>query len=131
MAFFVDRRAQAVSQGTITFYQKKLKRFITFCESRAVTQIPELTPNDIRLYLLQLQEEGHNPGGVHAYYRALRAFLLWYEDEFEPENWKNPIRKVKAPRVPIEPLDPVELSTVKKLRIISKNRGKQKEAEAF
>jgi hypothetical protein len=30
----------------------------------------------------------------------------------EPEGWSNPIRKVKAPRVPIEPIEPVAFDTV-------------------
>jgi site-specific recombinase XerD len=62
-----------------------------------------------------LEEKGHNPVGVHACYKALRAFLYWWEEEVEPDNWKNPIRKVNAPRVKEEPLDPVEIATVKKL----------------
>ncbi len=30
----------------------------------------------------------------------------------EPQGWSNPIRKVKAPRVPVEPLEPVSFETV-------------------
>ena len=46
-------------------------------------------------------------------YRALRALLLWWESEWEPNGWKNPLRKVRPPRVPIEPLDPVPTDHVK------------------
>jgi site-specific recombinase XerD len=46
-----------------------------------------------------LKEAGHNEEGKHAKYQAVKVFLLWYEREFEPENWKNPICKVKAPKV--------------------------------
>lgn len=63
--------------------------------------------------MVYLDEQGHTPGGQHAIYRALKTFLLWFEDETEPEGWKNPIRKVKPPKVPTEPLDPVEVETVK------------------
>jgi len=47
----------------------------------------------------------------------LRAFLRWYEDEAEPERtaWRNPIKKVKAPKVSKEPLDPVEFDVVDKM----------------
>jgi integrase len=41
--------------------------------------------------------------------------LYWFEDEVEPEGWKNPIRKVKAPKVPTEPIDPVPLDTVSRM----------------
>ncbi|TFH33925.1 MAG: site-specific integrase, partial [Anaerolineales bacterium] len=52
------------------------------------------------------------PGGRHAIYRAIRAFFLWYEDETEPKDWSNPIRKVKAPRVPSETIEPVSIEVV-------------------
>lgn len=75
----------------------------------------QITPTFIRQYLLWLEAEGHNPGGRHAHYRALRAFLYFYEAEVEPENWKNPISKVSAPKVPDEPLEPVEWGVIEEL----------------
>ncbi len=83
-----------------------------YCEAQVITQIGEITPNIIRLYLLWHEETGHNPGGLHAAFRVLRTFLLWYENEVEPEGWKNPIRKVKAPKLAEEPLEPVEIKDV-------------------
>jgi len=62
-----------------------------------------------------LEGKGHNEGGRHAHFRAIRAFLKWYEDEVEPDNWKNPINKLKAPLLPKEPLEPVSNNTVTKL----------------
>ena len=63
--------------------------------------------------MLYLQEDGHNPGGIHIGYRILKTFLRWYDLESEPENWRNPIYKVKAPKLNEEPLEPVELSDVR------------------
>ena len=67
-SFLIDRKAQGLSGETIRFYQKKLKYFVTFCESQAVTQVPQLTPDLIRRYLLE-RSERHNPVGVHACFR--------------------------------------------------------------
>ena len=40
-------------------------------------------------------------------------FLLWVElEEIMPAEWKNPIRKVQAPRVPLEPIEPVVVDEV-------------------
>lgn len=111
-AFLIDRKTQNVATGTLAFYRQKLAAFCAFCDSQAITQIDQIEPNTLRRYLLFLEETGHNPGGIHAHYRTLRAFLNWWEDETEPEGWKNPIRKVKAPKVGIEPLEPVELDTI-------------------
>jgi integrase/recombinase XerD len=114
-AFLIDRKVQNVSEGTLSFYRKKLKVFIGFCEAQVITNINDITPTTLRQFLLYLEDTGHNPGGIHAFYRSLRAFLNWWEIEAEPVMWKNPVKKVKPPRVPIEPLDPVNLSDISKL----------------
>ena len=82
-AFLIDRKARGCAKGTLVYYQQKMKSFTDYCESQVISQITQITPTIIRQYLLYLEETGHNPGGRHAAYRALRAFLLWYEDEVE------------------------------------------------
>jgi len=110
--FLIDRKAQNLSPGTHGFYQKKLRLFLTYCDGQIITSISELTPTNLRQFLFYLEEKGHNPGGIHTFYRTLRTFLNWYEAEAEPEGWRNPIKKVKAPKVELEPIQPVELDTV-------------------
>ena len=112
-AFLIDRKAQGLAKGTVRFYLKNFDLFTEFCDSQVITQITEISPATIRLFLLHLEETGHNPGGQHAAYRTLRAFLYWWEQEIEPEGWKNPIKKVKAPRVAIEPLEPADLDVIR------------------
>jgi integrase/recombinase XerD len=114
-AFLVDRRAQSKARGTISFYREKLRKFCEFCETRAITRIGQITPGELRTFLLHLQDTSHNAGGVHGYYRAIKAFLRWYESEAEPDDWKNPIAKVKLPRPTQPPLDPIELVDVQAL----------------
>ena len=92
-AFMIDRKAQGVSEGTLHFYEVKFKAFIKFCDTQQITQVLQITPNVIRQYILWLEAAGHNPGGRHAHYRAIRSFLYWFEDEVEPEAWKNPSRR--------------------------------------
>jgi site-specific recombinase XerD len=111
-AFLIDRKASGVADGTLRFYRQKIKLFSNYCDAQAVKQISQINPSFLRQYLLYLEESGHNAGGRHAAFRLLRAFFLWYEDEVEPQGWSNPIRKVKAPKVPVEPLEPVSFETV-------------------
>jgi integrase/recombinase XerD len=106
----------------LRFYQQKIKLFIDFCETNLVKNIHQITPSLIREFLLYLEETNHNPGGRHAVFRTLRAFLYWFEDEVEPEGWKNPIRKVKPPRVPQELIEPVSYEAIEKL-LKTCNRG--------
>lgn len=106
-AFIRDRQAQNLAKGTISFYELKLKEFINFTDNQVINTVKEITANTIRDYLMWLKER-HNAGGVHAFYRATKAFLIWYEKETEPADWHNPIKKVKAPRVALEPLEPIK-----------------------
>jgi site-specific recombinase XerD len=112
-AFLLDRKAQNMTNGTLFFYKNKLDMFIQFCDTQEVKYITQITPDLIRMYIFYLDSKGHNAGGIHAYYRTLKTFLRWWENEVEPEGWKNPIKKVKAPKNPIEPLDPVNIDDVK------------------
>jgi site-specific recombinase XerD len=114
-SFLVDRKAQGLSGETLRFYQKKLKYFSQFCDGQAVTQVSQVTPDLIRRYLLELSEK-HNPGGIHACFRTLRTLLLWVQqEEIMPKDWNNPIRKVKAPKLPNELLEPIPLEDVQAL----------------
>ena len=114
-AFLIDRKAAGVAPGTLRFYRQKLKLFADYCDAQAIKEIGQISPSFLRQYLLYLEESGHNPGGRHAAFRTIRAFFLWYEDEVEPQGWSNPIRKVKAPKVPVEPLEPVSFDIVNQM----------------
>jgi site-specific recombinase XerD len=94
-AFLIDRKARGMAKGTISFYVEKLRKFTDYCEVQQVKRVTQITPAFIREYLLYL-ETRHHPGSVHAHYRILKTFLFWWEEETEPENWRNPIRKVKV-----------------------------------
>ena len=120
-AFLIDRKAQNMSRGTLSFYQCKLKNFTDFCEGKAVKNIMQITPSLLREYLLEFEIKGHNPGGCHAAYRTVKTFLRWWENEVELKNWSNPIRKVKAPKMSIEPLEPVDIEAVKAMMKICQN----------
>ena len=114
-SFLMDRKIQNMSPGTIHFYKSKLKLFHEYCDAIVIDHISQITANIIRGYLIYLGEKGNNPGGLHACYRVLKTFLLWWEREVEPEGWKNPILNVKAPKLSVKPLEPVSIPQVDKL----------------
>ncbi|MGQ9595246.1 MAG: site-specific integrase, partial [Anaerolineae bacterium] len=98
-AFLVDRQARGLSPRTLQFYRDELRYFREWAQVLGVTETLALAPNLLREYLLDLARN-RNPGGVHAAYRALRAFLNWYGQEYEPEGWQNPMAKVRPPKLP-------------------------------
>jgi len=114
-SFITDRKIQNLAYGTIMFYKAKLGVFVKYCELIKVDNIFLLTPSIIRNFLEYLANKGHNQGGIHAFYRAIKTFLLWWESETEPVDWTNPVLKVKAPKLSIEPIKPVSIDTVKHL----------------
>lgn len=113
--FLLERKSRGLQERSLEFYREKLKHFTDWAEKQGLTGIDELTPAVIRDFLLYLEEMKHSQGGIHAFYRTIRAFLKWYQNEFERPGWLNPMRKVAAPKVPQEPLDPVSLDDIRAL----------------
>ena len=120
-------RARNLAAGTVEFYEKKLHAFLRFCAEKTITNVNQINADDIRAFLILLEQKAHRPGGIHCYYRSVKTFFRWYENEAEPENWLNPINKVKAPIVPLEPLDPVSIETIKAM-MNTCNRGELTDA---
>lgn len=110
--FLADRKVQNLSPGTISYYRKKLALFSRWCAAQALTQIDQIDPDTLRNFLLYLEERGHNSGGIHAFYRAIRAFLRWWSDEVEPEGWRDPTQRVKAPKLAQEVLEPADRDVI-------------------
>ncbi|MEA4811141.1 MAG: tyrosine-type recombinase/integrase [Anaerolineaceae bacterium] len=113
--FIMERKSRQTSPNTLKYYGVEFRRFVKFCAENGITSVESLTADNLRRYLVHLEQTGRNTGGIHASYRAIRSFLLWYENEVESDNWRNPIRKVKAPKLNIQPLEPVSYSAVKKM----------------
>ena len=70
--FLTAKKAEGRSADSLSFYREKLNIFMAFCEAQAVTQAHDITADFLRRFLLTMAET-HNPGGVHAIYRAVRA----------------------------------------------------------
>ena len=107
--FITDRKSRGLSPRTIEFYIEKLSSFREYIQSKGIKLIDDVSPADLRLYLLKLTETSNN-GGVHAYYRALRAFFNWWENE--SEKYHNPIEKVSPPKVVTNPKEGIAIGDV-------------------
>lgn len=114
-SFIHAKKADGSAPDTLAFYRGKIEFFLRFCEDAGIQDIEEITPDIFRRFMLALEDRGHSPGGRHCYYRAVKTFLRWYEVEYEPDTWREPSRKVKPPKVDIEPLAAVDIDTVKAL----------------
>ncbi len=109
----IEHKASGLAPRTIKFYREYLRRFLTYCDANEVKLVLDVSADLLRRYLL-LHAESHNPGGAHAAYRCLRALFIWLTDEeLIPTDWKNPMRKVKAPKVNMAPVEPIALEDVR------------------
>jgi len=112
-AFLLDARARNLSPGSIRFYQQKLEPLLDFLAGLHVSDSASVSSSHLRLWLVHLQEQDHTPGGVHCFYRAAKAFFSWMLREEIIE--RNPMKRVRSPRVPQENLAPVSMAEVRAL----------------
>ena len=116
MAFLVDCQARNLSPNTIRIYRANL---LTFQSWLGVADPASVTAEHVRRFLVYLQES-RNAGGLHQSYRVLRTFFRWLLAEGIIE--RNPIARVNAPRLSVQPLDPVPLSDLKKMLSVCERR---------
>ncbi len=111
-AFLHDRRAAGLSAMSIRFYRQSLTTFLLWAKRQDITQIDDISPAVLRSFLINLKDTGHSDGGRHVFFRSLRAFLNWYAVEFDRPDFRNPISKVKAPRLSPDPVEPPALDDI-------------------
>jgi len=105
--FLLDREARLLSSRTLSWYRHSLNVWATWTLAQGVTRTESVTPSHLRAFITHLRQS-HNPGGVANIYGAVRAYLRWYDDEYQPA-WDNPLAKVKAPSRTLELLEPLSL----------------------
>lgn len=121
--FLRAKRVERLSPRTIEWYQEKLSKFAKYADAQAIISIEQLTAQSIRDYMQWLEDKEHNPGGIHGYYRSLKAFLRWFQFENDLDGWANPIRKVKAPKVNLPPLPPADIEDIQKMLRTCREKG--------
>jgi site-specific recombinase XerD len=113
--FLLVKKTENRSPATIRYYNFEVSAFINWLAKKYKTKtITDITPNLLREHLDDIRAT-RNEGGVHARYRAIRAFLKFYDFEFEPDHFKNPIDKVKVKTPKLKPLKDVGNENLKKL----------------
>ncbi len=120
-AFLVARRAEGKRESTLTFYRKRLGTFVTYCQNHHVTDIDAIDATLLREFILSLAEH-HNAGGQKQYYSVIRALMRWYETEAAPDGWRNPVKKVKPPTVPLPPLESASEASIRAMLTVADAR---------
>lgn len=93
--FVLDRQAQNISDNSIRWYRQGLSNFHSYCDVTGVTAIEQVEAGTVRKWLVSLQNDDHNSGGIYGLFSAVRAFIRWCVDEYEIDN---PLKHIKAPK---------------------------------
>jgi integrase/recombinase XerD len=115
-AFIADRKVQAVKPGTVEIYHRGFRFLNEFSEINQIQYIEEIDANMLRRFLAWLEDKKKlTPGGRHQIYRVIRTYIYFWEMETEPLIWSNPFKRVKAPRLNEELLDPVNMDDLHRM----------------
>lgn len=113
-SFIIDRKSRGSAPNTIDFYSRMLIPFADWLAASGVLTVDKITAEAIRVYLLD-HADTWTAGTQHAAWRSIKAFLRWWEAETEPDNWRNPINKVAAPKINTDGLPGVQPDDVEKM----------------
>ncbi len=105
--------AENKSPRTIHTYLSSLRLFAEFLDERGLPDDPAaVTGEHVREFIAD-QLANWKPTTAHVRYRSLKTFFTWCENEGEIE--RNPMARLKPPKLPDEPPKVPSESEVKKL----------------
>lgn len=112
-SFLLDGAARRLTPGTLAFYREKLAPFIGLLEAQGVQTPANITADHVRAHLVELQRRGLKPNTQHGTARALRAWCNFLVREGDMA--ESPMRRVRMPRLEIEPLPALSKEDVQAL----------------
>lgn len=86
------------SPNTLDNYRRVVRAFGEYAEGRGMNDLSAIAPADLEAFFAGLYER-MNQGGVHNYYRVIRALYNWYWFAYELEG-RNPISRVRLASPP-------------------------------
>lgn len=109
--YFVSRKIEGLSQKTLDLYNLYLNDFFFTINK----PLKEITANDIRVYLYQLQEQRKiSNRSLDGRRSAIHAFFEWStNEEYIDKNPCKAVNKIKYERISKEPLSDIELEKIR------------------
>ena len=112
--FATHLRAENKSARTIDSYAESVAQLAAFLEKQGMPlSTSGMRREHVEAYLADLSERGRSPATVALRYRSLRVFFAWLVDEDELA--ESPMRHMKPPVVPLQPVPLLDLEDVRKL----------------
>lgn len=113
-AYMLHCRSSGLAQNTIVNYDHKIDVLVKWLEKQGAKDLAEVTTDHLRGFFLSLKGD-HNQGGVHAYYRPIKAMFRWLWDDYEWER-RNPIDKVEVKAEKPQPKQGIPVEHFERIR---------------
>lgn len=96
--FLENRRAKHLSASTVNWYAQQLSSFSRYVDECG---LPADDPDTIEAFLIAQQKTNISESTLHARFRAIRAFMRWYEKRShrKRQTFDNPVDYIDAPKV--------------------------------
>lgn len=120
--FLIDRQSRNLTDKSVAWYRNSLAVLLTYLTEQKIATTRDITSSTIRHFLIYLKDRGHNPGGIHNIFGAVRSYLRWYKEEFALTDWK-PLDKIKTPKPSREVKQPIELTDFQRLIAVCAGRS--------
>ncbi len=103
--WIIDNQARRHSVHTIRNYLTSLLLFTEYLrDEHSIEKVTDIRATHVRLYMIRLDDQGHNEGGVHNLMRPIKTFLRWYRREYHPRDWPDPLENIVLGTPKIVPL---------------------------
>lgn len=111
-AFLVGCKVGGLSPSTLKYYRYRLDCLDLFLRGLGITDPAKVTPTEIRLFILHLQES-NNPVSVLNYVKAVKRYFNWMvEERTIPSAPFHGIKPMKVPRYIVRPLSKKDLDNL-------------------
>jgi integrase/recombinase XerC len=112
-AFILSRQAMRCTAKTLEHYRYTVGGFVAWLTAQGINSPQDITPDNIRAYLVSLQERKTKDTTQHAHARGVKTWLRWMVDEGDLD--ASPMRKVPMPRLEKRipaPFSPEDIQTL-------------------
>lgn len=111
--FLLHQEASRHTQRTIDFYRYNLNRFLVFLIESKINDTSEVTAHHARQFIVDLERRNLSGAYMHSFARAIKTWFNFLVSEGEIE--RNPMHKVRMPKVEQKVLDPYTEAEVRAL----------------
>lgn len=94
--FLADRELNNTSEANLRNYKQLLGNFIDYCLNNGITNVEDITAQNIKQYFLECKNRGNNAGTINTRLLRIRAFLNYcVEEKIITENVALKVKRLK------------------------------------